>query len=106
PSDHEVHYQLGLCLEQAGKADEARHHFERFKQVEADLVRLDALLKAVINNPRDPAPRREAGLICLRNGQPTEALRWLQGALGVAPGDKATHAALADYYFDQGDLSQ
>ena len=106
PNDHEVHYQLGLCLERAGKADEARYHFERFRQVEADLAQLDNLLKAVVNNPRDPAPRREAGVICLRNGQPAEALRWLFGALEVAPDDKATHAALADYFSGQGDLRE
>jgi predicted Zn-dependent protease len=104
PGDHEVHYQLGLCLERAGKPDEARHHFERFKEVEADLARLDALLKAVVSRPRDPAPRREAGMICLRNGQPAEGLRWLYGALEVAPHDKATHAALADYFHGQGNL--
>ena len=104
PSDHEIHYQLGLCLERQGKTEEARQHFERFKQVEADLVRLDGYLKAVVINPRDPAPRREAGMICLRNGQPAEGLRWLQGALEVAPGDKSTHAALAEYYMGQGDL--
>lgn len=104
PNDHEVHYQLGLCLERVGKADEAKHHFERFKQVEADLARLDALLKAIVTHPRDPGPRREAGLICLRNGQPSEGLRWLNGALEVAPDDRATHAALADYYLSQGDL--
>jgi len=106
PGDHEVHYQLGLCLERAGRADEAREHFERFKQIEADLARLEVLLKVVVNNPRDPAPRREAGMICLRNGQPAEALRWLEGALEIAPDDKATHAALADYFRTQGDLNE
>ena len=103
PNDHEVHYQLGLCLERAGKGEEARYHFDRFKQVEADLVRMDALLKAVVTHPRDPAPRREAGLICLRNGQAAEGLRWLNGALEVAPDDKATHAALADFFAAQSD---
>jgi Flp pilus assembly protein TadD len=103
PNDHEVHYQLGLCLERAGKAEEARHHFERFKEIEADLVRLDLLLKEIVKNPGDPAPRREAGLVCLRNGQLSEGLRWLQGALEIAPNDKATHAALADYYLGQSD---
>lgn len=98
PNDHEIHYQLGLCLERTGKSDESRNHFERFKEIEADLVRLDALLKAVINNPRDPAPRREAGMICLRNGQSAEGLRWLHGALEVAPNDRATQAMLAEYY--------
>lgn len=103
PNDHEIHYQLGLCLERVGKSEEARGHFERFKQIEADLVRLDRLLKAVVTTPRDPAPRREAGVICLRNGQAAEALRWLQGALEIAPADRATHAVLADYYSGQGD---
>jgi Flp pilus assembly protein TadD len=98
PNDHEIHYQLGLCLERAGKSEESQTHFERFKQIEADLVRLDALLKVVVNNPRDPAPRREAGLICLRNGQAAEGLRWLHGALEVAPNDRATQATLAEYY--------
>jgi Tfp pilus assembly protein PilF len=60
----------------------------------------------VVNNPRDPTPRREAGLICLRNGQSAEGLRWLHGALEVAPGDRATHALLADYYFGQGNLNE
>ncbi len=103
PNDHEVHYQLGLCLERVGKTEEARGHFERFKQIEADLVRLDVLLKAVVNTPRDPAPRREMGVIYLRLGQAAEGLRWLQGALEVAPADKATHAVLADYFRGQGD---
>jgi Flp pilus assembly protein TadD len=106
PNDHEIHYQLGLCLERAGRTDEARHHLERFKQIEADLARLEALVKEVVNRPRDPAPRREAGLICLRNGQPAEGLRWLQGALEVAPDDKATHAALAEYFTGQSDLER
>lgn len=102
PGDPEVYYQLGLCLEQAGKSDEARGHLERFRQIEADLARLDALVKAVVDNPRDPAPRREASQICLRNGQRAEALRWLRGALAVAPGDPATRAALADYFRGEG----
>jgi Flp pilus assembly protein TadD len=106
PNDHEIHYQLGLCLERAGKTDEARQHFDKFKQVEADLLRLDAILKTVVSAPRDPAPRREAGMICLRNGQPAEALRWLHGALEVAPNDKETHAILADIYTNQGDFNQ
>lgn len=97
PNDHEIQYQLGLCLERAGRPEEARQHFERFHTVEADLARLTDLFKDVINSPKDPAPRREAGLICLRNGQTAEGLRWLRGALEVAPGDPATRAALQSY---------
>jgi Flp pilus assembly protein TadD len=106
PSDYEIHYQLGLCLQRVGKTDESRHHFERFKQLEADLVRMEQLLQAVVKTPTDPAPRREAGLICLRNGQHAEALRWLEGALALAPHDKATNEALADYFQARGDLER
>ena len=44
-------------------------------------------------------------MICLRNGQTSEGLRWLLGALELAPNDKLTHAALADYYTSPGDLN-
>lgn len=106
PNDHEIHYQLGLVLERSGKPAEAREHLELFKRIEADLTRLDGLLKDVVKNPRDPEPRREAGLICLRNGQVNEGLRWLLGAVEIAPADKATHRALADFFLGQGDLAR
>jgi tetratricopeptide (TPR) repeat protein len=98
PHDSEAEYQLGLCADRLGQAAEAQRHFERFKRIEADLRRFDSLMKAVIEAPQDPAPRREAGLVCVRNGRTAEGLRWLRGALGIAPADKATHAALADCY--------
>ena len=41
-----------------------------------------------------------------RNGQDAEGLRWLYGALEVAPGHKPTHAALADYFASQGDVER
>lgn len=103
PNDHEIHYQLSLCLERLGRKEEARRHLELFRKIEADMVRLDTLLKEVVNTPRDPRPRLEAGKICLRNGQPDEGIRWLQGALEIAPNDAATHAALADFYLALGD---
>lgn len=106
PNDHEAHYHLGLCLERRGRGDEARHHLARFNEIETDLRRMDALLQAVVKSPRDPAPRREAGQICLRNGDIGEGLRWFQGALEVAPDDKATHAALANYYLGRGDAAR
>lgn len=102
PNHHEVRYNLGLCLERLGRTDEARGHFEAFKRIEGDMKRLDELLQAVVKAPADPAPRREAAAVCLRNGQSGEALRWLQGALEVAPGDRATHAALAELYLSAG----
>jgi predicted Zn-dependent protease len=106
PSENEIHFQLGLCLERLGRTEEARRHLARFKEIEADLRRLDTFAKASISSPRDPAPRREAGIICLRNGQTAEGLRWLRSALAVAPEDRETHRVLADFYRSQGDSAR
>lgn len=103
PNDYEVHLELSRCLTQLGQADEARRHLERFKQIEADMMALDKAFQAMVKAPNDPAPRLDAGVICLRNGQVSEGLRWLSGALELAPDHKPTHAALADYYQQQGD---
>lgn len=105
PNDPELLYQLGNCLRIAGKGDESKKFLDRFKEVEADGVRLDQLVQEVVNNSKDPAPRREAARICFRNGQKEEGLRWLHGALGIAPNDRGTHSALADYYAGTGDKS-
>jgi Flp pilus assembly protein TadD len=103
PNDNEVHRQLGMCLEQLGKHDESDYHLARCREIEADLSRLEKALESMIKTPNDPKPRREAGEICLRNGQVSEGLRWLQGALDLVPNDKATRKILADYYASQGD---
>ncbi|MDB5312454.1 MAG: tetratricopeptide repeat protein [Gemmataceae bacterium] len=103
PNDHEAQYHLGLCLQRLGKTEESRRHLERFKQIEADLTRMEYLLTATVKAPKDPAPRREAGLICLRNGQAAEGMRWLYGVLEIDPNDRATHEALADYFLSSGD---
>jgi tetratricopeptide (TPR) repeat protein len=106
PNDHEVHFALALCLGQLNQTDESRRHLERFKQIEADLILLEKSLVAMLNSPGDPKPRREAGKICLRNGQVSEGLRWLYGVLDVSPNDKPTHQILANYFASQGDTAR
>jgi Flp pilus assembly protein TadD len=106
PNDHEVHYQLGVCLQQLDRPEEARWHVERARQIEADLIRLEKVFESTVKSPADPAPRLEAGQICLRNGQTAEGLRWLYGALEAAPDHKPTHAALADYFAAQGNVKE
>jgi Flp pilus assembly protein TadD len=102
PNDHEVHLHLGACLQQLDKPDEARSHLDRAKQIEADLIRLETVVKAVLQKPDDPEPRLEAGRICLRNGQTAEALRWLHGVLEIVPDPGPAHEALADAYEQAG----
>jgi tetratricopeptide (TPR) repeat protein len=106
PNDQEAHEQLGVCLQQLDRLEEARQHLERAKQIEADKIRLEKVFESTVRTPVDPVPRQEAGQICLRIGQTAEGLRWLYGALEVAPDHKPTHAALADYFAAQGNVEQ
>jgi Flp pilus assembly protein TadD len=103
PSNNEVHRHLSMCLEQLGKHEEAHYHLSRCGEIEADLKQLEKSLQVMMKSPNDPKPRREVGELCLRNGQVSEGLRWLQGALDIAPNDRPTRQALADYYASQGD---
>jgi tetratricopeptide (TPR) repeat protein len=102
PYDHDIHRELGVCLAQLGKLDEANQHIERSKQIEADLILLEKAVDTMSKSPNDPKPRREAGEICLRNGQISEGLRWLHGALEIAPNDRLTQKILANYNAGQG----
>ena len=102
PNDHDIHKELAVCLYQIGKPEDARRHADRTREIEKDLAKLENQVLAVIKAPRDPEPRLEAARLCLRNGQNSEGLRWLSGALEVAPKHKPTHEALADYYAANG----
>ncbi len=96
PRNHEVNYNLGLCLQQLNQKEEAQRHLDIAQEIQQDLTRLEKVFEAVIKTPDDAAPRVEAGRICLRNGQFQEAARWLQGALQLAPQSAEAHAALAE----------
>src|SRR5262249_17585190 len=98
PFDHEIHQQLGICLEQLGHRDEAQAHVDRAKQIEADLARLEKVVPIAVKNPADAAPRLESAQICLRNGQYGEGLRWLNGVLERDPNNREAHEILSDYY--------
>jgi len=106
PHDHEIHLEMAVCLEQLERRAEARGHLERFKQIDSDLKRLDAAFQAMAKAPNDPAPRWEAGRICLRNGQVSEGLRWLAGALQTDPNHAPTHLTLAEHFAAQGNEQQ
>src|SRR5262249_33662459 len=103
PNDRETNYQLGMCLRLQDQLEESERHMRRVKQIEPDMVRLEKVFEATVKSPADPAPRLEAGQICLRNGQGREGLRWLYGLLEIAPDYKPAHEALADYFTSQGD---
>jgi predicted Zn-dependent protease len=107
PADNEVNYQLALCLQRREKLDEAEGYFHKTEQIEADLKRLkEEVYPLVFKNRSDPAPRVEAAVICMRNGQEQEGLRWLSGALQINPNHRLAHDALAEYYERHGETER
>jgi predicted Zn-dependent protease len=102
PFSAPANWALAQSLRRQGKGDEARQYEAAHDGAVRDRKRLEEALVRVGKAPADPAPRREAGLICLRTGKEREGLRWLFSALAQAPRDGPTHAALADYYAQAG----
>jgi Tfp pilus assembly protein PilF len=98
PFSGQANYLLAQSLRQQGKDDEAGEFDAAQERIESDRKRLELVVAQVGKTPSDPALRREAGQICLRNGKEREGLRWLFSALAQDPQDGPTHAALADYY--------
>jgi predicted Zn-dependent protease len=106
PNDFPICFNYARCLEQLGKADEARKYRDRCKQIEESLRRMEKLMQAISARPRDPELRREAGTIMIQNGKVQEGIRWLETALKQDPNHGPTHAALADHYLLTGDTAR
>src|SRR5207244_9861811 len=98
PYDRDTLYNLYQCLLQRGQRDEAQQYLERVEKIGADRQLLAELTRKITASPKDPALRHEAGLICLRNGQEQEGVRWLHSALVEDPAHRPSHQALAKYY--------
>lgn len=98
PQDHVALAFLVPALAQQGKAHEANEYAERLKKVEQEKKHLEELYKKMGQAPNDVSLRHEAAVICLRNGQDYEAMRWLTGALEIKPDYAPAHQTLAEYY--------
>jgi Tfp pilus assembly protein PilF len=106
PYEKEIVYSLHQCLERTGQEAEARKYQRELEKIEAEIARLDKVLRKVSSTPGDPAPRHEAGMIFLRSGQAKEGIRWLNSALQVDPMYGPTHLELANYFDSAGDPVQ
>lgn len=95
PFDREANYTYYLCLRQLAHDEEADKVLQKVEQIRTDLQRVSELRRQVIVRPRDPSLRCEVGLIFLRNGQPSEGLRWLHSALQLDPNNVQAKHALA-----------
>lgn len=98
PHDMRANFLLFQSLQKQGKLEEASRYDAARKRIEEDGKALRAAFQRVLKDPRNPQPRLEAGLICLRNGGEEEGKRWLLSALEQAPKHAPTRAALAELY--------
>jgi predicted Zn-dependent protease len=102
PYEKDIVYSYVVVLNQFDKKDEAARWSERLAQIDADLKRMNEVMALIHKSPTDPAPRHEAGILMLRNGQEQEGLRWLDNALRQDPNYRPTHLALAEYFEKRG----
>jgi tetratricopeptide (TPR) repeat protein len=98
PDDREARLRLAECLRRQERTAEAEAELVRLADVEADLNRMDKLIRAVAEKPGDADLRCEAGRIAFRLGNDAEGVRWLDGALAASPQHPGVHAAFAEYY--------
>ncbi len=98
PFSAQANFALAQCLHRQGKDEEARRYEAAHDRIVSDGKLLEEVKVRVGKSPSDPAPRVEAGRICLRSGKEREGLRWLLSALRQAPRDGPAHAVLAEYY--------
>jgi predicted Zn-dependent protease len=106
PYDYAARYQLLLYLEQRGPEGETRDCKARLEQIVADQQQMYELAGKVRNAPRDPALRCALAKVLLRNGQPAEAIRWLESAIQEDPTYEPAHALLSEWYEKAGDLQR
>ncbi len=95
PGDREAVYQLHVCCVMSGRAEEARKLKERLARIDADLKELRECVRRGGEEPNDPQPLYEAGMICRRNGHAAEAERWFRAALRRDPWHRATLEAIS-----------
>lgn len=103
PGDLAIRHQYATILSQQGREEEAAQQRKIIEQLEADGERIKALIEGPLQRePNNAAIHHEIGMIALRAGQITEALRWFHSALQIDPQHAPTHRVLMVYYEETG----
>jgi tetratricopeptide (TPR) repeat protein len=102
PFDAQACYSLAQALAQQGQREAAREFQARARRIDLDEQHLREIVGQLGLRPDDAALHCAAGLICLRNGQAEEGVRWLKGALLADVRYGPAHQALAEYYEQAG----
>jgi tetratricopeptide (TPR) repeat protein len=81
------YYSLFLCLNAQGRTAEAQSFKTRFDELQADVTRLEGLLRRAAEAQRDPPLCREIARLLSSMGEQQEAERWLLLARRAESGD-------------------
>lgn len=105
PYDYQINFVLAQCLSMNGRKAESEKIKVQLEQIQKDNSRMEVLMHHdLMAAPHDADLRYEAAAICVRLGNITEGVRWLQSAVQEDPFHRPSHVALADYYQTVGDL--
>jgi tetratricopeptide (TPR) repeat protein len=104
PFNREIFFHFARCLEQLGKADDAKKAREQTAKIEEAQAKMTQLIDAIAQNPRDAKSRSEAGKLLMMNGQVQAGVMWLETAIEQDPKHLQSHELLADFYARSGDM--
>jgi tetratricopeptide (TPR) repeat protein len=80
PGDVDAHALLARCLELQGKDEEAARVQDRAGELNTFTAREDNLMSKIADEPQDPEPRYQLGMLLLKAGREEEGQRWLRSA--------------------------
>jgi tetratricopeptide (TPR) repeat protein len=104
PSDYEANSSLLECLRQQRESAKALAQQKRVIKLKKQLQRLREISEEQMTaRPHDPALHCELGQLLLDLGRTDIGLNWLRSALEQNPRYQPAHAALAEYFQQQGD---
>jgi predicted Zn-dependent protease len=106
PDDYQSQWLFYQSLQQQNKP-EAKAQLQLADEVKERAERLgDLQTRRLYEQPLNPALHYELGVMLLRGGHKSVGESWLLSALNLDPNYRPAHAALAEYYAEQGDATR
>ncbi|ARA94733.1 hypothetical protein AWN76_017275 [Rhodothermaceae bacterium RA] len=101
PTHAKAHYSLSVALARQGRQDDAQRYLARVDSLRQLEESLDTFQRRTRLYPDDPAAWATYGYALYRAGRPADAIRPLQVALHLGPGNPDVHVLLANVYMSQ-----